>query len=140
MAEVAFHFNAQDKIEYACRLLRKAYLKGSLCQVLAPDEDLQALDAALWTRAAGDFLAHSTDADPLTVRQRSSLHLGRSAPPGINVLVTLGGGDLPAAAQGLERIIEVVGADEADRERARLRWRQYRQQGIEPQHHDLAAS
>jgi len=33
----------------------------------------------------------------------------------------------------------VVATDEADRERARLRWRHYRQQGIEPVRHDLAA-
>jgi len=137
--QVAFHFNAADKIDYTCRLLRKAYLRGSRCQVLAPAEDLQALDAALWTRVAGEFLAHSTDTDPEPVRRRSPLHLGAAAPAGVTVLVMLGEGDLPPAEQGLERVIEVVSTEEADRERARLRWRRYRQQGIEPIRHDLAA-
>ena len=34
MTEVAFHFNAPDKRSYACRLLRKAYLRGARVLVL----------------------------------------------------------------------------------------------------------
>ena len=140
MTEVAFHFNAADKLEYTCRLLRKAYLKGSRCQVLGSDSDLQVLDAALWTRSTGDFLAHSTDLDPESVRHRSMLHLGRRAPSGKRVLVIMGEDDLPVDGGEVDRIIEVVSMDEVDRERARVRWKRYRQRGIEPVRHDVSAT
>ena len=38
-AEVAFHFNAPDRVGYACRLLRKAYLKGARLWVRVPADD-----------------------------------------------------------------------------------------------------
>ncbi|MCU0957979.1 MAG: DNA polymerase III subunit chi [Hydrogenophaga sp.] len=140
LAQVAFHINASDKIEYTCRLLRKAYLKGSRCQVLASQDDLQALDAALWVRAAGEFLAHSTDGDALAVRERSLLHLGRLAPSGLRVLVILGDDEPPLDMGDVERVIEVVSTQEADKARARLRWKAYRLRGIEPVRHDLAST
>ncbi len=136
---MAFHVNVPDKVSYACRLLRKAYLKGSRCRVVGRQEDLLALDSALWTRAPGEFLAHSTDTDPPSVRERSSIHLGYDTASAVDVLVLLGGADAPADTAQVERVIEVVSADELDREQARARWKRYRQQGIEPTLHDLAA-
>lgn len=137
--QVAFHLNAADKTDYSCRLLRKAYLKGTRCQVLGPEDDLRALDAALWVRGAGEFLAHSTDDDPPAVRQRSLLHLGRLAPEGLRVLVILGETDAPGDMVDVDRVIEVVSTLESDKERARLRWKRYRQQGIEPARHDVSS-
>ena len=53
--EVAFHFNAPDRLVYACRLLRKAYLKGARLLVLA-DEPTGNLDEATSDRVFGEFL------------------------------------------------------------------------------------
>lgn len=137
-AEVAFHFNVPDRVDYTARLLRKAWGQGARCQVLAADEELAQIDDSLWLRFPGEFLAHSVDADPEAVRRRSPLHLGRLASAGVSVRIILDGGDPGELLHGVRRVIEVVGADEADRERARHRWRAYRQLGIEPQRHDLS--
>lgn len=56
MTEVAFHFNAPDKLGYACRLLRKAYLRGARVMVLVEERERAALDVALWTIADGEFI------------------------------------------------------------------------------------
>ena len=49
MTEVAFHFNVPDKMNYVCRLLRKATLAKARVVVAGPQQALQTLDEALWT-------------------------------------------------------------------------------------------
>lgn len=56
MTEIAFHFNAPEKVAYAGRLLRKAYLKGARLLVVAKPPDAAALDQLLWTMAATEFV------------------------------------------------------------------------------------
>ena len=58
MTEVAFHFNAPDKLGYACRLLRKAVARGSKVVVTGEPGLMRELDAALWTFAPLEFVPH----------------------------------------------------------------------------------
>ncbi len=138
MTEVAFHFNAPDKLGYACRLLRKAYLKGARLVVLTEEGSVKALDAALWTMAQGEFVPHCHSGDPAHVRSRSPIHIGSRIPEGGNagVLVNLRT-EMPANFDQFSRVIEVVTLGDDDRQHARERWRQYKALGIEPQRHDL---
>lgn len=138
MTEVAFHFNAPDKLSYACRLLRKAYLRGARVVALVDERDRGALDAALWTAVVGDFIPHSGPSDPPHVQARSPIHVASetSAHNGATVLVNLRA-DIPAGYERFARVIEVVTGDENDRSLARERWKHYKAQGIEPQRHDL---
>jgi DNA polymerase-3 subunit chi len=138
MTEVAFHFNAPDKRSYACRLLRKAYLKGARVLVLVDDGERAALDAALWTTVVGEFVPHSGPADPPHVQARSPIHIASVPSPhhAATVLVNLRA-DMPPGHEQFARVIEVVTGDDADRGHARERWKRYKAQGIEPQRHDL---
>lgn len=138
MTEVAFHFNAPDKLGYACRLLRKAYLKGARLVVLTEEGSVKALDTALWTMAQGEFVPHCHPGDPAHVRARSPIHIGSRIPEGGNagVLVNLRT-EMPANFDQFARVIEVVTLGDDDRQSARERWRQYKALGIEPQRHDL---
>ncbi len=138
MTEVAFHFNAPDKRSYACRLLRKAYLKGARVLVLVEEGERAALDAALWTTVVGEFVPHSGPADPPQVQARSPIHIAGqpSAHHTASVLVNLRA-ELPPDYQRFARVIEVVTGADADRAQARERWKAYKAQGIEPQRHDL---
>ena len=58
MTEISFHFNATDKLTYACRLLRKAVNGGAQVVVAAAPETLANLDTLLWTISPLDFIAH----------------------------------------------------------------------------------
>lgn len=138
MTEVAFHFNAPDKLGYACRLLRKAYLRGARVAVCVEERDRAALDAALWTMGHGEFIPHSGPMDPPRVKARSPIHIASEVPaPGeATVLVNLRL-DMPEGYERFARVIEVVTGDENDRGHARERWKRYKAQGIEPQRHDL---
>ncbi len=138
MTEVAFHFNAPDKMGYACRLLRKAYQQGAKLLVLVDEADRGALDTALWTMAQDAFIPHASTADPSYVWSRSPIQLTARLPveSDATVLVNLGAA-VPAGYERYDRVIEVVTGSDLDRQQARERWKYYKSNGIEPQRHDL---
>ena len=138
--EVAFHFNAPDKVQYAARLLRKAVARGHRLLVLVEPQHVAALDTALWTLEPGSFIAHALQGDPEAVQRNSPILLASEIPATSNaeVLVNLQLQWVDAWAR-FPKVVEVVCEDEEDRLAARDRWRRYRQQGIEPVRHDLSA-
>jgi DNA polymerase-3 subunit chi len=139
MTEVSFHFNAPDKLGYACRVLRKGYQLGARMVVLVEPDALGTLDLALWHKSTHDFLPHCTDGDPPHVRAHSPVLLCSGAPqePGNGrVLINLRA-SMPEDFATYSRVIEIVTFDTHDRDQARDRWRRYRQAGVEPQRHDL---
>lgn len=141
MTEVAFHFNAPDRLGYACRLLRKAYVKGARLQVLADAPLAAALDQQLWLLAGVEFVPHCRSDAPAPLQARSPIVIGSDlagASGAGQVLVNLSD-DLPDGFQRFARVIEVVTADPSARARARDRWKQYKAAGHEPQHLDLSA-
>lgn len=140
MTEVAFHFNAPDKVAYACRLLRKALGSGSRLVVVGDDETLGLLDRALWTMAPHEFIAHCRADAPAFVVEASPVVLAASTQgmPHQQVLVNLAD-EVPTGFGSFERLIEVVGRDDADdRQRARARWKHYADRGYAITRHDLA--
>jgi DNA polymerase III subunit chi len=165
LTEISFHFNAPDKLAYACRLLRKAVNSGAQVVVTAPPETLASLDTMLWTLSPLDFIAHCfADANAALV-SASPVLLGmpmvkpsgqgasfalQSSPQGAvsttsnvlankpPVLVNLGDA-VPEGFERFERLVEVVGGSEEDRARARDRWKHYAHRGYAITRHDLAA-
>ncbi len=141
MTEVAFHFNAPDRLGYACRLLRKAYLKGARLQVLADPSLAAALDQQLWLMTGVEFVPHCRSDAPASLLARSPIVISSEVtdPAGSgHVLVNLSDA-LPEGFQRFARVIEVVTADPPVRSLARERWKQYKAAGHEPQHLDLSA-
>lgn len=141
VTEVVFHFNVAEKRIHACRLLRKAYLQGARLLAVAEPQDLDPLDAALWTLAVRDFIPHARLSDPLEVQAHSPILLMGEWPteaPQLpdRVLVNLSSAFL-SGFDRFVRVIEVVSREQPDRERARERWKVYRAAGIEPSHHDF---
>lgn len=142
MTEVAFHFNAPDRLVYACRLLRKAYLKGARVRVLADAPLAADLDQRLWTFAGTEFVPHCTSAAPAAHQARTPIVIGDLAQASLDggeVLVNLSD-QWPGEYARFARVIEVVTADPAVRTQARERWKLYKAAGIEPLHLDLQKS
>ena len=140
MTEVAFHFNAPDKLGYACRLLRKALARGSKVVVTGEAELLRDLDVALWTFAPLEFIPHCRAGSAPAVLAASPVVLADAprAAPHQQVLVNLGR-EVPDGFERFERLIEVVTVDEADRLQARQRWKHYAERGYAITRHDRAA-
>lgn len=139
MTEVVFHFNANDKRDYICRLLRKAVLKGSRVAVTGDQGLLQQFDLDLWTFSAVDFVPHCAAACDAAVLAASPVILCESpdASPHHQVLLNLGVG-VPNGFERFERLLEVVGIDDSDRSHSRRRWKYYLDRGYVITRHDIA--
>jgi DNA polymerase III subunit chi len=137
--DIAFHFNAPNKLVYTCKLLRKATLSGARVAVLAPPELMARLDIELWGFSPVDFVAHVRTPCLVEVQERTPVLLCEDAAQlsGYGVLVNLGM-QIPQGIDGFARLIEIVTQDEADRQAARVRWKHYEAGGYIIQRHDLA--
>jgi DNA polymerase-3 subunit chi len=150
--QVDFHSGMDDKLGYACRLLRKAVGRGSRVQVRGEAGEVDALDQALWTFDPHEFIPHlrwHRDGSPPQAMHRTPVWLlayGMQWPASVarpEVLLNLGpqpletvqGGQGDEGVELAGRIIELVGADPAEVESGRRRWRQYVERGVQPVHH-----
>jgi len=139
MATVTFHFNVAQPIPYLCRLLRQVTQKGVTAWVRLPAAELESLDQALWTSGGDDFLAHARVGSPEA--EFSPLLLSDGVPPGrsmqllVNVWL-----DLPEDLFRHERVVDIVGLDETQRQQARARWRRCAQVGHQVVSHDAAST
>lgn len=135
MTRIDFHSNVPDKIAYACRLLRKASAARNRVVVMTEDAaQMAALDAALWTFSATDFLPHVTVDDPLAPDTPIVLACSdESELPPADLLVNLAR-RAPAQFENFPRLIEVVASDEADTAAGRQRFVAYKRQDFQPSH------
>jgi DNA polymerase-3 subunit chi len=139
MTSIAFHFNAPAKLPYTCRLLRKAVAGGASVAVLGDAQTLGRLDELLWTFSPLDFLPHvlvQTAEEPQPSQTPIWLCTESMQGRKQQVLVNLTS-HVPAGFDHYERIIEIVTPDEADRQTARQRWKQYSSGGFHIVRHDL---
>ena len=149
MPSIEFHTDVAEPVDFACRLLRKAYRQNARVSVVAPQATLRALDNTLWTFDTHDFVPHAqvTAATHGTEQvQRAPIWLMSEVnfDDTPDILVNMGA-DLLALAQApgaldhFQRIIEVVSRDVDEAASARQRWREYRQMGITIKHHNASA-
>ena len=144
MTHIDFYFNAHDRLQVACRLAAKAMKQGQRLLVYAPDaETASRIDRMLWTWPAIGFVPHCALQAPLAADTPVLIGSGDEAPPGgaadCEVLLNLGA-ECPPHFERFTRLLEVVSADEADKEKGRSRFRFYRERGYKIAHHDLAQS
>lgn len=136
MTRIDFHFNAGNRLHYACRVTRKARAAGKRLVVYTRDAGrMEQFDDALWTFSALDFLPHVTVDSPLARHTPVLLTLEAARAPASDVLLTLDD-EVPPDFHELfaryERVIEVVSRSEHDRQQARTRMRAYRERGYAP--------
>ncbi|PUE36102.1 DNA polymerase III subunit chi [Limnohabitans sp. Jir72] len=139
MTRIEFHFNATERLQYACRLLRKAHTQKLRIGVVGSAQALRQLDSALWTFSAVDFLPHSTSSEGADVQDVSAILLSEDPErcAGRDVLVNLGD-EVPAGFEQFGRLIEIVAVDDHGRMTARQRWKHYTAQGYDLVQHDLS--
>ena len=142
MTSIDFYFNAADRLQVACRLAGKALAERQRMLIYAPEPELAArLDRLMWTWPATGFVPHCAAEDALAAETpvliASGDKAGEETPADVPLLLNLSA-ECPPHFASFERLFEVVGADEAEREAARVRYRLYRSRGYAIANHDLA--
>lgn len=133
MTEVSFHFNVADRLQYTCRLLRKAVRLGHQVDVRAPKHQLGAIDQALWTFEATEFVPHLRWPDsgdlPEHLHATPVWLLDDVLHPARHQVLLTWCDEPPRGFESYARVIEVVSRDDGEREAARRRWKYYAQRG-----------
>ncbi|MBI3374446.1 MAG: DNA polymerase III subunit chi [Betaproteobacteria bacterium] len=139
MTSIDFYFNANDRLQLACRLAGKAVAQGKRLLVWAPQADsAQALDRMMWTTPATGFVPHCMAHDALAGETPVLISAAAAEPNGCEILLNLGD-ECPPSFERFDRLLEVVSRAGDDRQGARRRYRFYRERGYPISDHDLDA-
>jgi DNA polymerase-3 subunit chi len=139
VTNIDFYFNAEDRLQVACRLAAKAVSQKKRMLIYAPDAGSAShIDKLLWTWQAVGFLPHCAASDELAAETPLLIAAGEETPPGCGLLLNLSAEAPPHFAR-FERLFEVVPAEEAGRAAGRSRYKFYLERGYKIANHDLAA-
>ncbi len=137
MTRIDFYRYAEDKLRFACRLATKAYESRSRVVVYSADRrTLETFDKALWTFQATRFVPHCFAGSSLAGETPIILAGSDENLPHHDVLLNLDP-EWPPFFASFERMLEIVAADEEDKERARARYAFYKKRGYEIRLNDI---
>jgi len=138
MTSIDFYFNAEDRLQVACRLAGKAMKQNQRLLIYAPDAETAArIDKLLWTWPAIGFVPHCAPHAPLAAETPVLIAADGETPADCEVLLNLAA-DCPPHFERFARLLEVVAADEEGRKAGRSRYRFYTDRGYRISSHDLA--
>jgi DNA polymerase III subunit chi len=137
VTEITFYTFADDPLDVARRITAKAYGQGKQVMIYAPDPaTADAIDRLLWTTPALGFVPHCRDSDALAAETPVLVGSHPDALRSADVIINLHAEQPPAFAR-FERLVEIIGQDDAGREQGRERYRFYQARGYALQTHDL---
>ena len=132
--------DARDRLKFACRITERAALAGERVFVWADEPlELERFDELLWTFADSSFVPHEIFGDVQQWNDTPVLLGGGTLPAQpFGLLVNLGE-KVPADAGAAARIVEIIDADAGRRAAGRMRFRAYRDAGLNPETHHVTA-
>ena len=135
MAEISFYIlpseSTQERDEFACKLIEKAYRSGCFCYVLTDNAaQSQKIDDLLWTFRAGSFIPHQIYTGELPALEKVILIGSLDVPELWQKTVINLSSYCPKQFDNIERILEILDNSEATKELGRNRYRQYQQYDI----------
>ncbi len=128
MPQVDFHTHLSDPIDYACRLVRKAYAAQHPLLVVAEPNLLRAFDERLWVFSALEFIPHCMLDSPLASTTPVLLTSHFEQAPHYSLLLNLNP-TIPPHFERFARIFEIVSTQPEALTAARERYRFYREHG-----------
>jgi DNA polymerase-3 subunit chi len=138
VTSIDFYFNADDRLQVACRLAAKAVKQNQRMLIYAPDaETASRIDRVLWTWPAIGFVPHCAVHAPLAAETPVLIASGEESPAGCEVLLNLGA-ECPPHFERFPRLLEVIATGEEERKAGRGRYRYYIDRGYRIANHDLA--
>lgn len=137
MTEIIFYTFADNPLDVARRVVAKAHGQGKQVMIYTPDPAVaDHIDRLLWTTPPLGFVPHCRDTDALA--SETPILIGSNADTlrTADVMINLHHEQPPAFAR-FERLVEIIGQDDAGREHGRERYRFYQTRGYALKTHDL---
>ncbi len=129
MPHVTFYHGVHDKLLTSCRVIQDLFHAGRRVLVYAPDPRLaEHMDQRLWTFASLSFVPHCRDGAP-RMNDSPVLIAPHTHIAGFDDALLNLSYELPPDFQRFQEIIEVVAQQEDDAVPARMRFKQYKEQG-----------
>ena len=140
MTEVKFFFNVDHKLNFACKLAKKAFEDGRKLVVYAPDADrAREFDRLLWTFSQLSFVPHVRAEHVLASETPIIIATDDQALPHHDALLNLGN-EPPPFFSRFEHLREIVSMNDEDRGYARERLKFYKSRGFNILNHDMKAA
>ena len=145
MAQVDFYILPENgnKKYVACALIQKAWKQGNNIFVNTRSEsEAVAFDDLLWTFKDISFLPHclaannNTENSPIVIGEDNQTN--SQIPDHTTVMLNLTD-QIPRDTNKLKRILEIVADSENERQQARKRYAEYRDQGHELNNHKIVS-
>ena len=140
MTEIKFFFNVDNKLNFACKMAKRAYDDGRKLIVYAPSPKLaDEFDRLLWTFSQLSFVPHVRAGHPLAAETPIVIANDDSGLTHHDSLLNIGD-DPPPFFSRFDALREVVSSNADDRARARERVRFYKSRGFDVQTKDMLAN
>lgn len=140
MTEIKFFFNVDDKLDFACKWVKKAYEGGRKLIIYAPPGRLaDDFDRRLWAFSQLAFVPHVKAGHPLAAETPIVIAGDDDHLPHHEVLLNLAD-DPPPFFSRFDVLRELVLSDDEDKMRARERARFYKSRGFDVTHQDMKAN
>lgn len=124
----------------ACRLLEKAYHRGHRVFVLCDSlQDAEQLDELLWTYKEDSFVPHNLQGEGPEPPPAIQIGWGKE-PRGFHDILLNFSKEVPTFYAKFQRIIEIVGTNDAAKAISRAHYRHYRAHQCHIHTHQLNAS
>ncbi len=142
MARVDFYILPEgSQVErFACSITAKAWHKGNRVHIHTGDEQTAAaIDDLLWTFRDISFVPHERYPGPTDDATRVTIGHGQDYPESAEVVVNLDQ-RIPDFCSRFERVIEIVGGSDENKQLARQRYRQYRDDNFDIHDHRIEST
>ena len=127
---------AQSAHQLACRLAMMAWEQGHRVAVLTSDEgEAESLDELMWDYPAGRFLPHQHGTSPASSPICIDVS-GADISPDREVVINLADVAVSDPSR-FRRLLEIVPGEEPKRLASRTKFREYREQGLNPASHPI---
>ena len=139
MTEIKFFFNVDNKLQFACKMAKRAYEDGRKLIVYAPSPKLaDEFDRLLWTFSQLSFVPHVKASHPLASETPIIIASDDSGLPHHEALLNIGD-EPPPFFSRFDALREVVSSESDDRAHARERLKFYKSRGFDIQTLDMLA-
>jgi DNA polymerase III subunit chi len=138
MTRIEFYTGVANPVQAAHRLTLKVFAAKRKLRIATPDAaTTDELDRMLWVQPEDGFVPHVRLDSPLRAATPILIDHANAHEGDADVLISLCNEPPPYFAR-FDRLIEIVGGDEASATAGRQRWQFYKQRGYEMTHTDLS--